>query len=154
MCYLKQHGSFAGMPMLQGRAENGPIPPITLINGRRYTGLSVDEPPAPQTSHQATQITIPRNESVSVFVRNKFDEMNAPRHRYSRHFMEIDFGKNDIQPMLLNTSADDEVDDDSRYQTYPYSKSSQRNQLLSNIRKASKANPPPTVMEFFIGENQ
>ncbi|KAH7731970.1 sodium/hydrogen exchanger 3 family protein [Aphelenchoides avenae] len=141
--YLRKHGSFAGMTTVQSK-------PCLLPQSQSMVappgGFAVDMSPTAD-GHLAVppgQGSLPRNVSLATFVRGKLDTnaVNSNR-RYSRHFVEADL-RNRLPAHLL--SGQDSVDKDESipekecYLTFPYSRSSQKDLIIANIRKVSRPN--------------
>ncbi|EJW88873.1 sodium/hydrogen exchanger [Wuchereria bancrofti] len=150
--HLKVHGSFAGLPTAQSKVNleqaTSEISQLVLgdqvytRNNLEANGLSVST---------EMQVKIPRNESISVFLRDKFNELNSPVSTgvYSRHLLDVDntprsFSKrqdfhkefyalmiamrvNDICNLLnpevnLQGNSFDALDSEAYHMTYPYCK--------------------------------
>ncbi|KAL3097758.1 hypothetical protein niasHS_000493 [Heterodera schachtii] len=158
--YLKKHGSFAGMPTVQSSRDL--YSQQQPSNGIGAPRMSFSRLTVPQRTPQES---IPRNESVGTFVRNKFAELQSSGHRYSRHYND-----QDLRPVQHSFSmGDDEepLDDDQHYKTFPYNKATQREAVRlinearrkssSQVRKSSKptANKMDTLLEsnkFIVDE--
>uniref|UniRef100_A0A915MJR7 Cation/H+ exchanger domain-containing protein n=1 Tax=Meloidogyne javanica TaxID=6303 RepID=A0A915MJR7_MELJA len=141
--YLKKHGSFAGMPTVQSCRDlqlAQSLPPRMSISQRYLT--TTEQPllggvvvPSSVALQRPRENTIPRNESVSVFVRDKFAEMNSSAHRYSRHYLDGDF-KNLQHSFSLAEDGNVEEEDEYYYKTYPNGKYN-RKDLVIQMRKKS-----------------
>ncbi|VDO25326.1 unnamed protein product [Brugia timori] len=147
--HLKVHGSFAGLPTAQSKVnlEQATIETSQLVLGNQFTriytrnnleanGLSV---------LAEMQVKIPRNESISVFLRDKFNELNSvlifqslvcvylinyflktpvSTGVYSRHLLDIDntprssSKRQDFQ----KGNSFDALDSEAYHMTYPYCK--------------------------------
>uniref|UniRef100_A0A1I8B4U3 Sodium/hydrogen exchanger n=1 Tax=Meloidogyne hapla TaxID=6305 RepID=A0A1I8B4U3_MELHA len=142
--YLKKHGSFAGMPTVQSCRDlqlAQSLPPRMSIS-QRY--LNTEQPllgvVVPSSALQRPrENTIPRNESVSVFVRDKFAEMNSSAHRYSRHYLDGDF-KNLQHSFSLAEDNNVDEDDEYYYKTYPNGKYNKKDLIIQMRKKSGKLN--------------
>nr|CDQ00592.1 Bm2935, isoform f [Brugia malayi] len=125
--HLKVHGSFAGLPTAQSKVnlEQATIETSQLVLGNQiYTRNNLE---ANRLSVLAEmQVKIPRNESISVFLRDKFNELNSPVSTgvYSRHLLDIDntprssSKRQDFQ----KGNSFDALDSEAYHMTYPYCK--------------------------------
>uniref|UniRef100_A0A183CAB3 Sodium/hydrogen exchanger n=1 Tax=Globodera pallida TaxID=36090 RepID=A0A183CAB3_GLOPA len=132
--YLKKHGSFAGMPTVQSSRDL--YAQQQQPNGLGAPRMSFSRLTVPQ---RAPQESIPRNESVGTFVRNKFAELQSSGHRYSRHYND-----QDLRPVQHSFSIEDEElldDDEQHYKTFPYNKATQREavRLINEARRKSSS---------------
>lgn len=107
VCYLKQHGSFAGMPTVQSRVDlnqaagepiaNGGVNNIQKRHSRVY--LNVVNRMNDQTSNYDS---IPRNQSISGFVRDKFAEVNSVRRFVEVMFLSVSvLARSNVQSSLF-----------------------------------------------------
>uniref|UniRef100_A0A914E8X8 Sodium/hydrogen exchanger n=1 Tax=Acrobeloides nanus TaxID=290746 RepID=A0A914E8X8_9BILA len=142
--YLRKYGSFAGMPTVQSKSCL--VQSQSVANGFQF---------GPSSNGLLTppKIIIPRNISMRTFVQEKLDRLNSPPAMYSRHFLDTDLQTrpNPFIPQLdllhCNDDRDehDFIESDAGYKTFPYSKSSQKDMVISTFRKSSKPNlMPPT----------
>ncbi|KAK6110101.1 sodium/hydrogen exchanger 3 [Brugia pahangi] len=128
--HLKVHGSFAGLPTAQSKVnlEQATIETSQLVLGNQFTrvytrnnletnGLSV---------LAEMQVKIPRNESISVFLRDKFNELNSPVSTgvYSRHLLDIDNTPRSSSKRqdFHKGNSFDALDSEAYHMTYPYCK--------------------------------
>nr|CAD2157395.1 unnamed protein product [Meloidogyne enterolobii] len=144
--YLKKHGSFAGMPTVQSCRDlqlAQSLPPrfneyiSTLPNHYRTTLLGGVVVPSSVALQRPRENTIPRNESVSVFVRDKFAEMNSSAHRYSRHYLDGDF-RNLQHSFSLAEDGNVEEEDEYYYKTYPNGKYNKKDLIIQMRKKSVK----------------
>ncbi|KAI1713202.1 sodium/hydrogen exchanger family domain-containing protein [Ditylenchus destructor] len=151
--YLKQHGSFAGMPTVQSRTDLSQQANAPANTKGRFTLTVPRELPVGGGSNYDS---IPRNKSISMFVREKFAELNKPQQMYSRHFLDNEDLHKHIPSIFMGNidDKDEDLEDDSAcYKTYPYSKSCQKDLIVSQIRKASRSGNSPPVAHPEAGLN-
>ncbi|KAF7638104.1 Sodium/hydrogen exchanger [Meloidogyne graminicola] len=135
--YLKKHGSFAGMPTVQSCRDLAQSLPPRMSISQRYTNTESLLCVVPPTTFQRPrENTIPRNESVSVFVRDKFAEINSSAHRYSRHYLDNDF--HNLQHSFSLEDGNIDEDDEYYYKTYPNGKYNRKDLLIQMRKKSSK----------------
>lgn len=159
--YLKQHGSFAGMPTVQSKVDlcqdNSHSVSFndfntlytnnvsSISNGRLLTEkkmlLNPNQLNRLKDESNSNYDSFRRNWSITGFVQQKLNEMNSPVHTYSRHFLHDD-QRPSLFPLVNDedSAKDDLVADNNCYKTYPYSKSSQKDLFILNVRKASRTN--------------
>uniref|UniRef100_A0AAF5PGH4 Sodium/hydrogen exchanger n=1 Tax=Wuchereria bancrofti TaxID=6293 RepID=A0AAF5PGH4_WUCBA len=128
--HLKVHGSFAGLPTAQSKVnlEQATSEISQLVLGDQFTrvytrnnleanGLSVST---------EMQVKIPRNESISVFLRDKFNELNSPVSTgvYSRHLLDVDNTPRSFSKRqdFHKGNSFDALDSEAYHMTYPYCK--------------------------------
>ncbi|VDN21987.1 unnamed protein product [Gongylonema pulchrum] len=87
--HLKVHGSFVGLATTQSKANLQQMEASHLVSDNAYveSGLTGDT-----LKPNDTNAKMPRNESISVFLREKFDQLNSPVSFgvYSRHLLDVD----------------------------------------------------------------
>ncbi|VDK69095.1 unnamed protein product [Onchocerca ochengi] len=125
--HLKVHGSFVGLPTAQSKVsleqpatENAQL----VVGNRKYTKSDLEANGL--TVSTEMRIKIPRNESISLFLRDKFSELNSPVSTgvYSRHLLDVDntprtFSK---RQDFHNSNSFDALDSEAYHMTYPYCK--------------------------------
>jgi hypothetical protein len=146
MVYLRKHGSFAGMPTVQSRSC---LLPESRSMVATKGAFAIDMTPTAGEDHltvPTAQRTIPRNQSITSFVQEKLSDNKdtfKPNRRYSRHFLETDL-LNRLNPANFMESDSLEKEESTTqkesYLTFPCSRSSQKDLLIANIRKASRPN--------------
>ncbi|VDN24034.1 unnamed protein product [Gongylonema pulchrum] len=126
--HLKVHGSFVGLATTQSKANLQQMEASHLVSDNAYveSGLTGDT-----LKPNDTGAKMPRNESISVFLREKFDQLNSVSHKpvsfgvYSRHLLDVDNTPRAVfrrQDALHNSNTFDALDNDAYHMTYPYCK--------------------------------
>uniref|UniRef100_A0A0R3RMM6 Sodium/hydrogen exchanger n=1 Tax=Elaeophora elaphi TaxID=1147741 RepID=A0A0R3RMM6_9BILA len=90
--HLKVHGSFAGLPTAQSKVNLEQVTTETtqLFQGdQKSTRINLEANGSSMSAE--TRMKIP-NESISLFLRDKFNELNSPVSTgvYSRHLLDVD----------------------------------------------------------------
>uniref|UniRef100_A0A915DB13 Sodium/hydrogen exchanger n=1 Tax=Ditylenchus dipsaci TaxID=166011 RepID=A0A915DB13_9BILA len=125
--YLRQHGSFAGMPTVQSKPDLQQPSVLQAANRKRAFSLKVPAQVFANTSNNYD--SIPRNQSISGFQTLPGEGIQTPSALH-----------------IFWCGEKEEYEDDAEcYKTYPYSKSSQKDLFISNIRKASRTGNSPPV---------
>ncbi|VDK42831.1 unnamed protein product [Anisakis simplex] len=133
--HLKQYGSFVGLPATQSRANlvtegietvEAGVDDSTFTNDAYVDRDRELQPSTGSTLSPRTPTSLPRNQSLSRFVRDKLDSVNSPLSQgvYSRHLLGIDnlpHVSRAAYDFRDNTSFD-ALDDASYHMTYPYCK--------------------------------
>ncbi|KAK6110103.1 sodium/hydrogen exchanger 3 [Brugia pahangi] len=125
--HLKVHGSFAGLPTAQSKVnlEQATIETSQLVLGNQvYTRNNLETNGLSVLAEM--QVKIPRNESISVFLRDKFNELNSPVSTgvYSRHLLDIDNTPRSSSKRqdFHKGNSFDALDSEAYHMTYPYCK--------------------------------
>uniref|UniRef100_A0A1I7W394 Sodium/hydrogen exchanger n=1 Tax=Loa loa TaxID=7209 RepID=A0A1I7W394_LOALO len=125
--HLKVHGSFVGLPTAQSKVnleQAATETPQLMVGDRKYRRSNLDANGLIVSAQM--QVKVPRNESISIFLRDKFNELNSPVSTgvYSRHLLDVD-----NTPRTSSKRQDfhkgnsfDALDSEAYHMTYPYCK--------------------------------
>ncbi|OZC09175.1 sodium/hydrogen exchanger 3 family protein [Onchocerca flexuosa] len=156
--HLKVHGSFVGLPTAQSKVnlEHPVTENAQLVLGNRKCTKS-DLEANGLTMSAEMRIKIPRNESISLFLRDKFNELNSPVSTgvYSRHLLDVDntprtFSK---RQDFHNGNSFDALDSEAYHMTYPYCKNARirrHTTLPDAIKIITRESLPSSKPRFLI----
>ncbi|KAM3726589.1 putative Na(+)/H(+) antiporter nhx-9 [Dirofilaria immitis] len=124
--HLKVHGSFVGLPTAQSKVNLEQSAEITQLvaDNRKYSKNDLEANGL--TVSAEMRMKIPRNESISVFLRDKFSELNSPVSTgvYSRHLLYVDNTPrtHSRRQDFCRGNSFDALDSEAYHMTYPYCK--------------------------------
>ncbi|TMS36629.1 hypothetical protein L596_003751 [Steinernema carpocapsae] len=128
--HIRAHGSFAGLPNVSSQTAIGlPSSRSEIISHRLQPEAQTEEP-------KQEMPRFPRNQSLSVLLRDEFAKANGPEHgTYSRHF--LGYENQGLPAILLDALErrnEDKTTVDMNYMTYPYSRDKQLQSFLASMR--------------------
>ncbi|VDN01036.1 unnamed protein product [Thelazia callipaeda] len=123
--HFKVYGSFVGLPIAQGKSNNEEVcaEPIEMIETKEPR---LDMESNGLITPVEVRTKIPRNDSISLFLRDKFSELNSPVSKgvYSRHLLDVDnTPRTWFKRQYFNKgNSFDALENEAYHMTYPYCK--------------------------------
>uniref|UniRef100_A0A915PP66 Sodium/hydrogen exchanger n=1 Tax=Setaria digitata TaxID=48799 RepID=A0A915PP66_9BILA len=154
--HLKVHGSFVGLPTAQSKVnlEQAATETSQLVVDDDTKNIKNDIEANGLIMSTEMRVKIPRNESISVFLRDKFNELNSPVSTgvYSRHLLDVDNTPRTCskrQQELQKSNSFDALESETYHMTYPYCKNTRiRRQTAFDATisdQADKNSRKPTI---------
>ncbi|KAL3981896.1 sodium/hydrogen exchanger 3 [Acanthocheilonema viteae] len=158
--HLKVHGSFVGLPTAQSKVNLEQATTETkqplVVGDQKYTRSNLEANGL--TTSAEIRMKIPRNESISIFLRDKFNELNSPVSTgvYSRHLLDVDNTPraSSKRQDFYKGSSFDALDSEAYNMTYPYCKNTRiRRQTAYDVANSDQTDKHPRKTTIALHRN-